>query len=150
MSFRSAAASLLLVATATVPVISLAQAHEITQGGYTLRSSTVSSSNVDPATAQRHGIEPSPNRGLLNVVVSRKRGKGSQTVHADVHASVSGLTGKSREVPMKEVEENGFVSYMGSYEFAPREVLDYRVTARPGGRDPKLELKYRDRVWKRQ
>lgn len=151
MNIAPALAFLLLAATAAAPATVLAQAHETTRGGYTLRSSTVSSTNLDPATARKHGIEPSPTRGVLNVLVLRKRGKGQRTVHADVHAGIRGLTGATRNVPMKEVEQNGYVSYMGVYDFAPREVLDFHVTARPQGREATtLELKYRDRMWKRQ
>ncbi|HZF78343.1 MAG TPA: hypothetical protein VEZ89_00995, partial [Rubrivivax sp.] len=44
---------------------------------------------------------------------------------------------------------NGMVSYMGSYRFLPREVLDFHITAQPEGRQQALTLKFRDRLGRR-
>ena len=99
-----------------------AQAHEVRRGDLTLRSSTVSSERIDPATAARHGIEPGPGTAVLNVVVLR--GSAEQTVAAQVSATARSLAGVRQEIGMREVRENGRVSYLGAYDVAPREVLD--------------------------
>ena len=137
-----------LVAACAAAAPALAQPHETTRQGFTLRSSTVASRNLDPATARRHGISPSPTRGVLNVVVLRKQGGSPRTVRADVRATARNLTGIENDIPMREVEQNGYISYVGSYRFAPREVVDFQIEARPRGSDTTLTLRYRDRLWR--
>ena len=128
-----------------------AQSHEVRVGDIVLRSSTVASDRIDPATASRHGIEPSPHRGVLNVVVLSDEGKAQKTLLAKVSAFTRNLAGVRTDIDLREVKENDRVSYMGTYEFAPREVLDFRIEARPAGIQMKepLTLEYRERMWAR-
>lgn len=137
-------AAAVLLATAQS---SLAQSHEVRRGDFTLRSSTVSSERIDPATAARHGIEPSPKTAVLNVVILR--GNKGETVPAEVSATARSLAGVRQEIGLREVRENGRVSYLGSYHVLPREVMDLEVKAKPlpAGEAPTLVLRWRDRMW---
>lgn len=128
----------------------LAQAHEVAQHGYILRSSTVSSMNIDSRTARKHGIERSPTRGILNVTVLKRDAQRQHTVPATVSAHVRNLAGMEREISLTATRANGRVSYTGLYDFAPREVLDFTISARPEGSSRRLVLRYRDRMWARQ
>ena len=141
---RSHSAALLIAACA---MSAAAQPQEVSRGDYVLRSSTVLSTTIDPVTAREHGIERSSSRGVLNVVVQRRGKAASGNVPAQVTAFARNLAGMEREVPMREAKApNGWVSYIGTYEFAPREVLDFIVTARPRGSQTELSLKFRDRL----
>lgn len=124
-----------------------AQPREARRGDLVLRSSTVASERIDAATAARHGIEPAANRAVLNVVLLR--GPKRQPVAAEVTASSRNLAGVRQEIGMKEVREGGRVSYVGSYEFLPKEVLDIEITAKPLRPDEArpLTLSYRERMW---
>jgi Domain of unknown function (DUF4426) len=124
-----------------------AQPREVTRGDLVLRSSTVASERIDPATASRHGIEPSPNRAVLNVVLLR--GPKREPVPAEVTALSRNLAGVRRDIELKEVRENERVSYVGSFEFLPKEVIDIEITARPVQPDQArpLTLSYRERMW---
>lgn len=128
-----------------------AQSQEIQRGNVVLRSSTLASDRIDPGTARLHGIEPSPTRAVLNVVLLRA-GKGvRETLLGKVSASTRNLAGVQNDIEMREVRENDRISYIGTYPFAPREVLDFEVTARPegaGDAEP-LTLRYRERMWAR-
>ncbi len=135
------------LALASACIAAQAQAHEQRQGSYLLRSSTVASLTFNAATAKAHGIEPAPTRAVLNVVVLHEQGGRLRTVHADVHASTSDLTGVRRDIELHEVVQNNHVSYIGGYDFAPREVLDFHVVAQPAGAKTPLSLNYRDRMW---
>lgn len=129
-----------------------AQVHEVRQGQYLLRSTTVASDRIDPDTARRHGIEPSSGRAVLNVVLLKHVGQqGEATVPAQVEAVSRNLAGVRHEIELREVRENGRVSYVGSYEFLPREVFDFQVKALPKGTQdaPELALEYRERMWAR-
>lgn len=125
-----------------------AQSHETRQGDYLLRSSTVDSDSIDPATAEQHGIEPAASRAVLNVLVLRRSGALDTPVVAAVTASMQNLAGVRRDIALREVNENGRVSYIGSYEFLPREVIDFEIIALPGGAQPASELKlgYREQM----
>lgn len=139
----------LAVILATMVSSAAAQPHEARRGDLVLRSSTVASDRIDPATARNHGIEPSPTRGVLNVVLLR--GREERTVPAEVRATAVSLSGVRQDIEMREVRANDRVSYMGTYDFLPKEVVDFEVAAtplRPAESRP-LTLKHRDRMWAR-
>jgi hypothetical protein len=58
------------------------------------------------------------------------------------------LTGRARDIPVRQTQENGYISYLGAYEFVNGEVLDFAVTARPEGNQEALSLRFRDRLWR--
>jgi Domain of unknown function (DUF4426) len=133
----------------TFVIPAAAQVQEARQGDLLLRSSTVASDRIDPATASAHGIDPSPTRGVLNVVVLNERD--GQTLKAQVKATSVNLAGVTQDIPMREVRAEGRVAYMGSYEFLPREVVDFEIHAQPlkPADAPPLVLRYRERMWAR-
>lgn len=146
-SSNSSRAGLLAVLLLGAAQFAAAQSHEASSGDLTLRSSTVSSERIDPATAARHGIVPSPTTSVLNVVVLR--GIAQQTIPARVNATARSLAGVRQDIAMREVRENGRVSYLGTYEVLPREVLDLEVRATPLAprASGSLVLRYRERAW---
>lgn len=124
-----------------------AQPREARRGDLVLRSSTVASERIDAATAARHGIRPAANRAVLNVVLLR--GPKREPVAAEVTALARNLAGVRQKIEMREVRENRRVSYVGSYEFLPKEVLDIEITAKPLRPEEArpLTLSYRERMW---
>lgn len=140
--FHLALSSLLLA----FPARSWAQAHEQRAGAYVLRSSTVGSETLAKETAIKHGIVPAPTRAVINVTVS----KGNQTVPATVSVAARDLIGRARDIPVRQTKENGYVSYVGAYEFVNGEVLDFTIKARPEGNQETLSLHFRDRMWRQQ
>lgn len=129
--------------------VAVAQVHQARSAEHTVRASTIASSRIDAATAAQHGIETAPDRAVLNVVVLRRNpapGAAENTVAAQVSARTRNLAGTTHEVELKEVRENGRVSYLGSYPFLPAEVLDLRVVATPAGASQALTLEWRERM----
>lgn len=147
---QTLARSIAALTLAACAVGGQAQVHENRQGGYVLRSSVVASQDIDAVTAARHGIEPTTSRAVLNVLVIRRGGAADTPVAAAVTASMQNLAGVRRDISLREVSENGRVSYVGSYEFLPREVIDFQITALPDGAlpDGMLKLRYRERMWR--
>lgn len=144
------ARAIVALALATAAGLAPAQPHEATRGKLTLRSSTVASGMIDKATADRHGIEQAPDVGVLNVVLARSDKDRLLPVPARVTAEAWSLSGVRQRIEMREVSEQGRVSYMGTYDFLPREVIDFHITARPldAQSGPALSLTYRDRMWR--
>jgi hypothetical protein len=132
-----------------VAVAAAAQPREVRRGDLVLRSSTVSSERIAAETASRHGIEPAPNRAVLNVVLMR--GKNRQTIPAEVTASSRNLAGVRQKIDMREVRENERISYIGAYEFLPWEAIDIEIQAKPlrPAKSRPLALRYRERMWQR-
>ena len=135
---------------ATTAGLAPAQPQETTRGDLVLRSSTVASGMIDRAAAARHGIEQAPDVGVLNVLLARKDPAGLRPVAAQVEAEAWSLSGVRQKIAMREVREDGRVSYVGAYDFLPREVIDFRITATPLDRPDAqaLTLAYRDRMWR--
>lgn len=123
------------------------QAHVSKEGSFTLRASTVSSETLPESTANANGIERDPRRGVLNVSIHQEDGSRDRNVRADVHATVRNLTGQKRDILMREIDANGYVSYLGTYDFVRGEVVDFLIDAKPQGSDRTLGLTFRDRMW---
>jgi hypothetical protein len=143
-----------LVAALLLPILAAgaaAQSHEVERGGVVLRSSTVASDRISPEAAKQHGVNQSPDRAILNVVVLTSQPGSPATLPALVSASTRSLAGERTVIEMREVRANDRVSYIGTYVFAPREVLDFEVTAQPtgGASQEPLTLKYQERMWAR-
>lgn len=142
-----------LAAALAVPVVcplawADGQTHQKAFDQYVLRSSVVSSMSIAEASGAAHGIRRAPDRAILNVTVLKKGSNLTETVPAKVEASVVNLAGLRRLVPMEETTANGRTSYTGTFKFAPREVLDFTITAQPAGGGQPLEMTYREQVWK--
>lgn len=123
-----------------------AQSHEQRTGDYVLRSSVVASNLLPAEAARENGIEPAPNRAVLNAVVLREAGGRSVNVPAEITATAFDLNGRPRSIRMQAAVDNGMVSYIGTFDFLPREVLDFRVVASPASGGPTITLAYRDRM----
>ena len=124
-----------------------AQAHETRSGPFVLRSSAVASESVSASSAKANGIDPAPTRAILNVVLEETTGRGRTNMRATIEASAVDLAGIRRPIEMRRAFDNGRVSYIGTFDFLPGEVLDFRIVATPeAGGDP-ITLTYRDRMW---
>ena len=123
-----------------------AQVHTQESGDLVVRASTSSAANLPDKMRQEHGIPTDPNTAVLNVTVQRKSNGAMRNVPARLEVRARNLYGVETSVSMKETAINDFVSYMGTYSFLPREVLDFRVVAYPAGAAQPITLEFRDRL----
>lgn len=144
--YRDGARGLAVLACAAGAALALAQPHAVQHGDFTLQSSVVNSLAIDEDTAREHGITPSAHTAVLNVVVLRDVGEARWPVAAAVDATRTTLGGVRRDIALREVSFKGRVSYVGSFRFTPREVLDISVSARIDPASPVLRLNYRERM----
>jgi hypothetical protein len=148
-SFIGAATTALLIAFAGAASTASAQMHVRAEGDYVLRASTVSAANLPRAMRTEHNIPEGPNTGVLNVVVQHQTDGTLRNVQARVEVRARNLLGAETNVDVREVVADGFVSYLGTYFFLPREIIDFRVTAHPEGGDQPITLEFRDRLGRR-
>lgn len=121
------------------------QTHVAEFGRYTLRAGAIRSSALPASTAEQHGIDQASDRGILNLVILKRDGKRRVTVPAEVTASIDNLLGQREEIEMRAVEENGRVSYLGTFAFAPQRNFRFTITARPEGAGEPMKIEFEDR-----
>jgi hypothetical protein len=80
------------------------------------------------------------------VVVLKEIDGAQWPIAASVSATRTTLAGVRRDVALREVQAQGRVSYVGSFDFVPREVLDFNITARVDPASPLLRLSFRERM----
>lgn len=124
-----------------------AQSHEQSFGPYVVRASAVAGGVLPEATRRAHGIEITANRGVLNVVVVRGESPARPTVPAKVDAHVTNLLGQSEKLEMRAIRENGGVSYLGTFDFTPRQVLRFNIEVTPEGSTKSTTLEFEDRFF---
>ncbi len=129
-----------------VSQLAFGQAHQVRNGRYTLRSSTVESESISVPVARAHGFSPERGLAILNVTVLVKGKDRRKSVPASVSATAKDLAGVTRNIPFTLDHENGSFSYYGTYDHLPYEVLDFTITATPEGAPAPLTLRYRDRL----
>ncbi len=143
-SNRIVAAAVVCLAAWT-PFSAGAQAHQVNEGGYTLRSSTVGSETLPASVARKHGFERAPGLSMLNVTITKKGRAGNNTIPAALDVQVRDLAGRAMPVDMKMDRENGYVSYYGIYRRPRHQSLVVAIEASPEGSTRTLKLRYRDR-----
>ncbi len=131
---------------AVAPQLAFGQAHQVSEGRYTLRSSTVESRSISASVARAHGFSPERGLAILNVTVLVKGKEGRKSVPAFVSATAKDLAGVTRDIQLSLDRENGSFSYYGTYHHLPHEVLDLTITATTEGALAPLTLRYRDRL----
>ncbi len=112
----------------------------VTQGPYTLSYQAQPLQALDPAVAQRYGLQPRAGAGLVTIVLNRQ--PDGAPVAAALTLEVRTLTGELREAPLRRVEDGDTVSHLAEFPTAQREWLVFKVAAEvPGG--PRLEAAFR-------
>ncbi len=112
----------------------------VSQGPYTLSYQAQPLQAIDPAVAQRYGLQRRAGQGLVTIVLNRQ--PDATPVAATLSLEVRTLTGELREAPLRRVEDGDTVSYLAEFSTAQREWLVFKVAAEvPGG--PRLEAAFR-------
>lgn len=105
--------------------------------GYVVRWNTTTTGFLPREVIRKHDLAPQ-GRGVLNVVVLQDDDpqKLPETVQADVTVQVRDLLGQVRQIEMREVEENGRFSYLGTFDVDGRDQLRFELTVRREAETP--------------
>jgi nitrate/nitrite transporter NarK len=121
---RVIAASLLWLAAGTAAAASYQDEH---LNGHLVRCNTINTGMLPEASLAQYGLEADPRQGLLTCLVQKEEHQtGPANVAAEVRARHRPMGQAWREIPMREVEVNGLVSYMGVYPVHPGATLTLR------------------------
>jgi len=135
--------TLLLLAAITALPASAQQAMEFDE--YIIHYNALNSSLITPEVAKAYSIRRSDSRALINISVLKKSGGAAR---ADVTATGRNLTGQTRNVEMREIDEgDGAIYYIGELSVRNMETFDFTVLVTPEGNDKPYTVKFRQQFY---
>lgn len=115
----------------TVPEAQAAEENSAVFGEYTVYFHALSTNEVPAEVAKAVGIVRANNRAMLNVSVQKT--EGATAVEADVSVETINLTGQSKNITMRKVEQESAIYYIGEVSVAHRETLIFDISVTPEG-----------------
>lgn len=119
-----------------------------TFGDYTVHYNAFTSDSLQPSMAKAYGITRSKNRGLVSISILQKSlAPLGKPVKAEVSAEANNLTGQWKKIPIREIIDSGAVYYISEFRVAHKEVLTFKITAKPEGSDQELNFKFQQQFY---
>ena len=137
---------ILLAALTSLPAIAQ-QAQEFDD--YIVHYNALSSSLITPEVAKAYGIRRSDSRALINISVLKNNGDQLATaVKAKVTASGRNLTGQTRNVDMREIDDgDGSIYYIGELSVRNMETFDFTIIVLAEGQHEPFKVKFRQQFY---
>jgi hypothetical protein len=102
--------------------------------GYVIHHNAFTADTLDPAVAQRYGIQRSKQRGVINVsVIKEKAGTTGLPTAARVEVDATNQNGQKQRVPMRELKDQEAVYYIGEFPVQHQETLNFAIEVTPQG-----------------
>lgn len=116
---------------------------------FTVHYNALKSSLIPPEVAKANGIRRSDSRALITVsVLKNTEAQSPMAVKATVTASARNLTGQTREVEMREINEGReAVYYIGEMSVSNMETFDFTIMVTPEGRSKPFSLKFKQQFY---
>jgi len=136
----------LLAVITSMPAIAQ-QAQEFED--YIVHYNALSSSLITPEVAKAYGIQRSDSRALINIsVLKNVEDQPATAVKAKVTTSGRNLTGQTRVVEMREVNDgDGAIYYIGELSVRNMEMFDFTVVVTPEGQNKPFNVKFRQQFY---
>lgn len=137
---------ILLTALISLPAIAQ-QAQEF--GDYSVHYNALRSSLITPEVAKAYGIRRSDSRALINIsVLKNADGQMASAVKAKVTTSGRNLTGQTRNVDMREIDDgDGAIYYIGELSVRNMETFDFTVMVSVEGQNKPFKVKFRQQFY---
>lgn len=116
---------------------------------YTVHYAALNSSLISPEAAKAYGIRRSDSRALINIsVLKNMENQSPAAVKATVTASGRNLTGQTRVVEMREIDENDeAIYYIGELSVRNMETFDFTVMVTPEGQSRPYKVEFRQQFY---
>jgi hypothetical protein len=139
--------SLILFTALTSSSAFAQQAQEF--GDFTIHYNALRSSMLTPEVAKAYDIRRSDSRALINIsVLKNTENQTTNAVKASVTTSGRNLTGQTRKVEMREINEgDGAIYYIGELSVRNMETFDFTVLVTPEGQSKPFTLKFRQQFY---
>ncbi len=118
-------------------------------GDYSIHYNALSSSLISPEVAKVYGIRRSDSRALINIsVLKNSENQLPMAVKAKVTASGRNLTGQTRKIEMREIDEgDDAIYYIGELSVRNMEAFDFTVMVTPEGQSRPFNVKFRQQFY---
>ncbi len=138
---------LVLLTALTSSATSAQQAQKF--GDYTVHYNALNSSLISPEIAKTYGIRRSDSRALINIsVLKNVEHQTAIAVKAEVTTSGRNLTGQTREVKMRAINEgDDAIYYIGELSVRNMETFDFTVMVTPEGQSKAFSVKFRQQFY---
>ena len=124
----------LTIATFLVPVTQASSNHQLKFDNYVVHYNVIPSRFLQPQVARSLGIKRSRSRGIMTISVLKKTaGQLTRAVPARITGNTSNLFGRNRQLKLKEIYENGRVSYFAEIPLVRKEQLRINFSVQPKG-----------------
>ena len=116
---------------------------------FAVHYNALNSSLISPVIANAYGIRRSDSRALINIsVLKNVEGQLAQAVKATVTLSGRNLTGQTRTIEMREIQEgDGAIYYIGELSVRNMEMFDFTALVTPEGRSKPFNVKFRQQFF---
>lgn len=139
--------TLILLAAMTSTSAIAQQAQEFDD--YIVHYNALNSSLITPEVAKAYGIRRSDSRALINIsVLKNAEDKTATAVKAKVTASGRNLTGQTRNVDMREIDDgDGAIYYIGELSVRNMETFDFTVVVLVEDQNSPFNVKFRQQFY---
>ena len=127
--------------SADVPEAQPAEASSADIGDHVVHFNAMTTDQLTPEIARAYNFVRSKNRAMLNVSVVSATDNSS--VAADVTVKAVNLTGQLKNVPMRMIQEQDAIYYIGEVAIANRETLIFDISVTPEGVDSPSEVRFK-------
>ena len=120
-----------------------------TFGEYEVHYNAFNSSMLSIKVAKAYGIQRTDSRAVINITVLKRNDEGTtDAMKAKVTVSGRNLIGQTREVDMREINENNeAIYYIGELSVRNQEMYDFTALVTPEGRNEPLTVKFRQQFY---
>jgi len=118
-------------------------------GDYVVHYNALNTNLIPPQVAQGYGIQRSSSRALVNITVLKKVMDTPGTpVAALVTANGTNLTGQTREIKIRKVEDSeGAIYYLGEFPVHNLETYRFTIEVAVEGEDEPLVVKFKQQFY---
>ena len=116
---------------------------------YSIHYNALNSSLISPEVAKVYGIRRSDSRALINIsVLKNAENQLPMAVKAKVTASGRNLTGQTRKIEMREINEaDDAIYYIGELSVSNMETFAFTVLVTPEGQNKPFNVKFRQQFY---
>ena len=120
-------------------------------GDYVISVNALTTDELAPEVARTYNIPRSASRAMLNVVILKKDPDSPLAtgipVTGKVNSVTRNLTGQLKDMPLREVNEQDAVYYIGQVPVIDGETLVFEIDAQPTGSSETLRVQYQHRFF---
>jgi len=138
---------MLIFVTALTALPALAQqAQEF--GEYSVHYNALNSSLLTPEVAKAYGIRRSDSRALVNIsILKNAENQATTAVKANVTATGRNLTGQTRNIDMREINDGDAIYYIGELSVRNMETFSFTVNVMPEGQTRTFVVEFRQQFY---